>query len=397
MRPEPVTKNRKTCAKSKEKVIGGAADASYDSLATDGGAIDPNRFHNKQRREPCGPILETNLTSEPRAAGGFTLVELLVVIAIIGVLVGLLLPAVQAAREAARRSTCGNNFKQLGLALHTFADAHKCFPPGEYQGGGGQKYSWIAGILPYLEASETFRQLDWKDIWVSGNLGLEIWGSAPNRAAIQAFRSATLVCPSSPIPMITTNQNNGGGVSSAGHLTASYAGVAGASDTSFGRTPDRCAGGASSCTNGVLSRPNQVSSTSRPVHDQGLKLSRITDGLSKVLAIGEQSSWGMDESGNLNECRAGARGGWACAGSSDRAMNIVKVVDPIGTVTCIKSSAGRVSESDITAFRSSHGAGAQFVLADGAVIWLDSSIDINAYRSLAVRDTSGGTTLKVMP
>jgi prepilin-type N-terminal cleavage/methylation domain-containing protein/prepilin-type processing-associated H-X9-DG protein len=91
---------------------------------------------------------------------GFTLVELLVVIAIIGVLIALLLPAIQAAREAARRSSCLNNSRQMGLAIHNFESAKRLLPSGG-EGTiwtdpanpvtGFDKHSTFTQMLPYLE------------------------------------------------------------------------------------------------------------------------------------------------------------------------------------------------------------------------------------------------------
>ncbi|TWU50984.1 putative major pilin subunit [Rubripirellula tenax] len=102
---------------------------------------------------------------------GFTLVELLVVIAIIGVLVGLLLPAVQAAREAARRMSCSNNFKQIGLAIHNYHSAFKLVPMqqggthganGSWQavGGNNQIYlSALVGLTPFMEQQALWEQI----------------------------------------------------------------------------------------------------------------------------------------------------------------------------------------------------------------------------------------------
>jgi prepilin-type N-terminal cleavage/methylation domain-containing protein len=91
---------------------------------------------------------------------GFTLIELLVVIAIIAILIALLLPAVQQAREAARRTQCRNNLHQLGIALHNYHDAHKCFPFG--QGGTGNRYSAISQLLPYFDQSPVYNRIDFR-------------------------------------------------------------------------------------------------------------------------------------------------------------------------------------------------------------------------------------------
>ena len=90
---------------------------------------------------------------------GFTLVELLVVIAIIGILVALLLPAVQSAREAARRASCLNNMKQIGIALQNYHGTHKSFPFG--WGRDLTSWSWSALILPYAEEGIVEDMIDW--------------------------------------------------------------------------------------------------------------------------------------------------------------------------------------------------------------------------------------------
>src|SRR5438309_1124350 len=109
----------------------------------------------------------------PRRRGGFTLIELLVVIAIIAVLIALLLPAVQAAREAARRISCVNNLKQIGLALHNYHEASGTFPPGyasywRLDSGDagtaeddlGPGWAWGSMILPQMEQTPLYNAIN---------------------------------------------------------------------------------------------------------------------------------------------------------------------------------------------------------------------------------------------
>jgi prepilin-type N-terminal cleavage/methylation domain-containing protein len=335
-----------------------------------------------------------------RGVAGFTLVELLAVIAIIGMLVGLLLPAVQSAREAARRTTCGKNLKELGLALNNYATAKQCFPPGNLP-TASIGYSWIALILPFIEEGDIYNKLDMVTVGrtTSGH-GQDNGGTATNYKAVQQMRSTLIHCPSSPMQFVLKGNYD----STNGHAQSSYAGVQGASDAVYrtitGPKPNRCTGNYNNpdCYNGILSVPAITTGN-------GQKPSNLLDGFSRIMMLGEQSSWGLATyTGGIvdsNECRATGRFGWAVGGfggNSGRRFNVTIVSRPIGTLQCDRplSQASRLSDLDATtSFRSAHGLGAQFTFADASVRWLDESIDMTVYQMMAIIDTSGGFVTKV--
>jgi len=134
-------------------------------------------------------------TESPKCHGkshrGFTLIELLVVIAVIAVLVALLLPAVQQAREAARRAQCRNHLKQLGLAIHNYAEQHRFLPPGSTldlnTSSTGNNGSWgVHGrILPFLEQGNLYQKVDLSLAW-------------DHQMAIDGLKIAAYSCPSDP-------------------------------------------------------------------------------------------------------------------------------------------------------------------------------------------------------
>ncbi len=196
----------------------------------------------------------------------FTLVELLVVIAIIGVLVALLLPAIQAAREAARRAQCKNNLKQIGLALHNYESARRVFPPGytsaaaiKNEPGTGPGWGWGAYILPYLEESSLFQQIDFK-----ANIETNV---APNKdlrvVTLQVFR-----CPSDSVEVPIFDVKDASGNTITQVAFGNYVGVAGTYEVSV--YPDE--------GNGVLFRNHQIA------------IKQITDGLSHTIMVSERAS-----------------------------------------------------------------------------------------------------------
>ncbi|SMP44341.1 prepilin-type N-terminal cleavage/methylation domain-containing protein/prepilin-type processing-associated H-X9-DG domain-containing protein [Neorhodopirellula lusitana] len=243
--------------------------------------------------------MTTKKTLKPR---GFTLVELLVVIAIIGVLVGLLLPAVQAAREAARRMSCSNNFKQIGLGMHNYHSAYNQLPiqgTGTRASGGNRwwadkddgnlhRLSFLVGITPFIEQQALWEQLSnpmlgRTDGSTTNNPGGTIpWPAlGPTPAQVQYIPWATELpgyrCPSDP----------GTGLPSLGRTN--YAACLGDSivQSASGFIDVRGERGTAYETNEYYSTRTRASARGTFVSLKSMRFRDILDGLANTIAAGE--------------------------------------------------------------------------------------------------------------
>lgn len=266
---------------------------------------------------------------------GFTLVELLVVIAIIGILVGLLLPAVQAAREAARRSSCGNNMMQIGIALHHFEFNNERLPTGVSDSQGpiryeaiGRHVSWTVHILPYLEEQIAYDKFD-----------QSVGAYGPANLPVRTHRVPTYTCPSSPIQ----HPDNEG--------ISSYAG----------------------CTGGV-EQPIDTKNGGLFYLNSATKLRDIKDGTSYTIAVGE-----IRENRALLNWTSGSR---ATLRNTGTQLN--------HGATTYDWQRTKLDEEEkpstfVGGFGSFHTGGGQFAFADGSVKFVSQSIDPATFSSMGER------------
>jgi prepilin-type N-terminal cleavage/methylation domain-containing protein len=328
---------------------------------------------------------------------GFTLVELLVVIAIIGTLVGLLLPAVQQARESARRTTCANNVKQLGLALHNHHDARKKFPGGVVlpANAGAGNWNWRVDLLPYMEEAALYGRLN---LTSSSN-----WRSDTGVSSTVLYTTAlpTFQCPSSTFPIRYTANTADFFVVNAGRSVQmmDYVGISGAATTSntdpFGRS-NVCATGLLNAGIGVFCRSGMLTVAAMGMKD-------CTDGTSSTIIIGEQS-------GQVNgkEISAQRHGGWMGAinmGAGDIDVTTMNVTGArsgrtdayTGGLTTVRrqpnwywtSGAGspdNYTGSSSTLLNSFHPGGIEVLMTDGAVRFLGEGVSLGPLQRLCIRD-----------
>jgi prepilin-type N-terminal cleavage/methylation domain-containing protein len=298
---------------------------------------------------------------------GFTLIELLVIIAIIGILIGLLLPAVQKVREAANRMKCGNNLKQIGLALHGYHDSYGTFPWGtNWNTSTGARNSWTSYLLPFIEQDALQRTINF-------NVGLA--GTNWETVNGPAYRThiKTYECPSDTVGQYIHDD---------GTLWArsSYVGAFSPNgtmiDPNAGYSPDTCNTNASnnpSVGTGKIALFNF--NVTRGIRD-------VTDGTSNTVAVSETIT-GADGSHD-------ARGiwwyEWGAQYSHIRAPNS-PLADEVWGGQCDSAKAPCTMTSPCWSTekyvaRSLHTGGVNAVLVDGSVHFFANNIDLATWQAL---------------
>lgn len=309
---------------------------------------------------------------------GFTLVELLVVIAIIGILIGLLLPAVQSAREAARRMSCSNNIKNLGLAVLNYESTYKKLPPARL-GPDSSNSAEVANLqtaversgasgfvlmLPFLEQQALYDGLDIyenRSIWPAGKYdsssGWRI--GVPVREELLAQRPESFVCPSDESLPFSENPNFDSWTNVP--ATGSYAFCAG----HRGVNNDLLTAGRFNC---LLKHHN----SGPHLYLTEVRLAKVTDGTSNTLSIGEVIDAHTTDSSNI----------WSYV---LRFADCFRVTDvPINTQPTVLGEAIGSNDAVVNgAFASRHPGGAIFSYLDGHTVFVQDDIDLDLYRNMS--------------
>ena len=330
---------------------------------------------------------------------GFTLVELLVVIAIIGTLVGLLLPAVQAAREAARRSSCSNNLKQQGLALHNHHDAKRAFPPGATLPVTSRilgNWNWHADILPYMEEGSLHRKITF-----GGSSNFR--GDQLNSGGTDNLYNVVIVayqCPSSLFPPLYPSSPIGNEIYAVSGSNKTqcidYVGIAGAATASnadpFGRSGMIAV--PSNSAAGCFSRSGMLSL-------QANKFNNCTDGTSATIMVAEQS--GQVNGKEISANRHGGWMGWYNLQAADITVGTMTLesgastVPYAGGITTVRrqpnwywasgaTNPDAYTGSNNTLINSFHPGGTNVMLADGSVRFLAETIELDTLYRLCCKE-----------